>query len=151
MPAYNGPQPQLALTLVHTALDPSGRGIPTGVTSVQQTNLIMSALGHHADPAVAYVDPVFGHLCTQHWGRVLDGADPTLCCVLALTMLDVFPVADTILADHHFGDRGAGAREGLTAECSEDVLLADGIDAEGVRAKRVVQDDQWKMIGAEEV
>ena len=104
------------------------------MTSVQQTNLILSALGHHADPAVAYVDLVFGHLCTQNRGRVLDGADPSLCCVLALTLLDVFAVADTILADHHFGDSGAGAREGLIAEYSEDVLVADGVDTEEGRA-----------------
>ena len=57
-----------------------------------------------------------------------------LWCVLALTMLDVFPVADTILADHHFGDRGAGASEGLNIEYSEDVLVEDGVDTEEGRA-----------------
>ena len=47
-----------------TALDASARAVPTGVASVQHTDLVVSALGHHTDPAVAYGDPALGHLRT---------------------------------------------------------------------------------------
>jgi len=52
----SGPH-RLALTLAHTALDASSRAIPTGTTSVQHTDLVVAALGHRADPALAYYDP----------------------------------------------------------------------------------------------
>ncbi len=162
---------RLALTLAHTALDASARAVPTGVTSVQHTDLVVAALGHHADPAAAYVDPALGHLRTGRGGRVLDGAGRTLRGVyasgwaatgargvLASTMLDAYAVADAILADHHFSD--GGVSEAPVAEYSEDALVAnDAVDLEsvpgeveeGVRARRVVQYDQWKKIDAEEV
>ena len=172
-PASNHSRPRLALTLAHTALDASARAVPTGATSVQHTDLVVCALGHHADPAAAYVDPALGHLRTERGGRVLDGAGRPLRRVyasgwaatgargvLASTMLDAYAVADTILADHHVGEGGAGAREGPVSEYSEDALVADdAVDLEsvpaeveeGVRARRVVQYDQWKKIDAEEV
>ncbi|KAH9069787.1 FAD/NAD-P-binding domain-containing protein [Lactarius deliciosus] len=160
---------QLALTLAHTALDASARAVPTGVTSVQHTDLVVTALGHHSDPAAAYIDPALGHLRTGRGGRVLDAAGRALRRVyasgwaatgargvLASTMLDAYGVADAILADCHSGE----AREAPTVEYSEDALVADdAVDlesvpeevVEGVRARRVVQYDQWKNIDAEEV
>ena len=172
-PASNRPRPWLALTLAYTALDVSARAVPTGVTSVQHTDLVVTALGHHADHAAAYIDPSLGHLRTERGGQVLDGTGRTLRHVyasgwaatgargvLASTMLDAYAVADTILADHNFGDGGADAREGLSAEYSEDALVVDGVVdlesvagevEEGVRARRVVQYEQWKNVDAEEV
>lgn len=169
--ATNAPdRHRLALTLAHTTLDASARAVPTGVSSVQHTDLVVTALGHRADPVAAYVDPALGHLRTERGGRVLDGAGRALRHVyasgwaamgargvLASTMLDAYAIADAILADHHLGDaRGAPA----ATEYSEDALVAnDAVDLEsvpgeveeGVRAKRVVQYDQWKKIDAEEV
>ncbi|KAH9032425.1 FAD/NAD-P-binding domain-containing protein [Lactarius pseudohatsudake] len=165
---------RLALTLAHTALDASARAVPTGVTSVQHTDLVVTALGHHSDPAAAYVDPALGHLRTGRGGRVLDAAGRALRHVyasgwaatgargvLASTMLDAYAVADAILADCRFGDDGAAdTRDEPAAEYSEDALVAENaVDlesvpeevVEGVRARRVVQYDQWKKIDAEEV
>ena len=148
------------------------RAVPTEVTSVQHTDLVMAALGRHADPTAAYVDPALGHLRTEHDGRVLDGAGHTLRRVyasgwavtgargvLVSTMLDAYAVAERITT---LGD-GPDAQEAPAAvECeySEDALVADsavnlesvpGEVEEGVWARRVVQYDQWKKIDAEEV
>ena len=153
---------RFALTLAHTALDASVRAIPTGTTSVLHTDLVLPALGHHADPNMAYVDPALGHLRTARGRRVLDGAGRALRSVyasgwaatgargvLASTMLDAYAVADAILADYQFGEQE------LELERSEDSLVADGkVDLEsvpeeverGLQERRVVQYDQWKKI-----
>jgi adrenodoxin-NADP+ reductase len=163
-PAPSGHQHKLSLTLAHTALDASARAVPTGATSVLHTDLVVAALGHHADPAQAHVDPALGHMRTARGGRVLDGTGRALRRVyasgwaatgargvLASTMLDAYAVADSILSDYQASDVG-GASEN---ECSEDVLVADDIGdlesvpwevEEGVRARRVVQYEQWKEI-----
>ncbi|KAH9032426.1 hypothetical protein EDB85DRAFT_2145547 [Lactarius pseudohatsudake] len=146
---------RLALTLAHTALDASARAVPTGVTSVQHTDLVVTALGHHSDPAAAYVDPALGHLRTGRGGRVLDAAGRALRAVYASGWAATGALADAILADCHFGE----AREAPAAEYSEDALVDDAVDlesvpeevVEGVRARHVVQYDQWKKIDAEEV
>ena len=159
---------RLALTLAHTTLDASARAVPTGATSILHTDLVVPALGHHADPAMPYVDPALGHMRTARGGRVLDDAGRTLKRVyasgwaatgargvLASTMLDAYAVADTILMDYQSGDA-----EGAEHERSEDVLVADDVVdlesvpeevEEGVRARRVVQYDQWKKIDEAEV
>ena len=161
-PAPSGHKHKLALTLSHTALDASSRAVPTGATSVLHTDLVIPALGHHADPAHAYIDPALGHMRTASGGRVLDGDGRALRRVyasgwaamgargvLASTMLDAYAVADAILSDYQVVVGGG-------AECSEDVLVApdDVVDLEsvpgeveeGVRANRVVQYEQWKEI-----
>jgi adrenodoxin-NADP+ reductase len=162
-PAPSGHQNKLALTLAHTALDASARAVPTGSTSVLHTDLVVLALGHHADPTQAYVDPALGHMRTSRGGRVLDGNGRTLKRVyasgwaamgargvLASTMLDAYAVADAILSDYQ-----AGAAGDADQECSDDVLVADDVSdlesvprevEEGVRARRVVQYGQWKEI-----
>ncbi|KAF8265056.1 hypothetical protein EI94DRAFT_1736916 [Lactarius quietus] len=123
-----------------------------GEASVLHTDLVIPALGHHADPAMAYVDPTLGHLRTAPGGRVLDGAGRALRRVyasgwaatgargvLASTMLDAYAAGS--------GDVGH--------EPAEDVLVSDDavelesvpeVVEEGVRARRVVQYDQWKKI-----
>ena len=164
-PTPSGNRNKLALTLSHTALDASARAVPTGATSVLHTDLVIPALGHHADPLQAYVDPSLGHLRTARGGRVLDGDGHALRRVyasgwaamgargvLASTMLDAYAVADAILSDYQVGDAGRVASEHGR---SDDVLVADdvvdlesvpGEVEEGVRAKRVVQYEQWKEI-----
>lgn len=173
-PASNRPRPRLALTLAHIALDASARAVPPGVTSAQHTDLVVSALGHHADPAAAYVDPALGHLRTEHGGRVLDGVGRTPHCayasgwaatgargVLAATMIDAYAVADAILRDH-FGYGPGGGAEVAPVQgkaYSDDVLVSDYVDLEsvpraveqGMNEKRVVQYNQWKKIDAEEM
>ncbi|KAI9452494.1 FAD/NAD-P-binding domain-containing protein [Lactarius psammicola] len=119
---------QLALTLSHTVLDAFTRVASSGVTSVQHTDLVVTTLGPHADPAAAYVGPALDHLRTGRGVWVPDGASTR--------------------PDHHFDD--GDAREAPTAEYSEDALIADDpIDLESV--PRVVRYDQWKKIDAKEV
>ncbi|KAH9069812.1 hypothetical protein EDB83DRAFT_2518149 [Lactarius deliciosus] len=128
------PTQQLALTL-----DASARAVPIGVTSVQH---IVTALGHHDDPAAAYVDPGLSHLRTGGGGRVLGAEARTLRCVYAS------------------GWAATGGRRVLASTMLDDAVVADDtVDLEsvpveveeGVRARRILQYDRWKMIDVEEV
>ncbi|KAH9055464.1 FAD/NAD-P-binding domain-containing protein [Lactarius vividus] len=145
-------QRQLALTVAHSALDASAsaRAVPTG----EHTDLVVIALGHHADPAAAYVDPGLGHLRTWRGRRVLDAEGRTLRRVyasgwaatgargvLVSTVLD----AESILADH---DYDADAREAPGAENSDALIADDTVDLESVP---VEVEEGWKKTDAEEV
>jgi len=160
------------LTLAHTALDECARAVPTGTMSLLRTDLVVTALGHHADPLQAYYDPSQGHLSTAG-GRVADATGRALGRVyasgwaatgargvLAATMIDAYAVADTILGDHHSSSNASSAgNEVMPIPQSEDVLVSEDVDLEsvpreieqGVKDRRVVQYDQWKKIDAEEV
>jgi adrenodoxin-NADP+ reductase len=161
----------LTLSLAHTALDQHSRAVPTGETSVLRTDLVVTALGHHADPSTVYYDPTLGHLRTDR-GRVLDGAGRALRRVyasgwaatgargvLGATLMDAYAVADTILADYHDDRRSAAAVPLKSEAFSDDALVADDVDLEsvpsevdeGVKGRRVVQYNQWKKIDAEEM
>jgi adrenodoxin-NADP+ reductase len=159
------------LTLTHTALDEQSRAVPTGVTSLQRTDLVVTALGHHADPLQAYYDSALGHLRTDR-GRVLDASGRALRRVyasgwaatgargvLAATMIDAYAVADAILADYTGGSDASAVPVPQDGACSDDVLVSDDVDPGSVPGQvergmvegRVVQYDQWKKIDAEEV
>ena len=166
-PASNRPRPWLALTLAHTALDASARAVPTGVTPVQHTDLVVAALGHQGGPRRGVhrsLTRTPAHRARRAGAqRHKPHAVPRLRVWVGRdgrARLDAYAVTDTILADYHFGDGCADAREGLAAEYSEDALVADGVVdlesvagevEEGVRARRVVQYEQWKNVDAEEV
>jgi adrenodoxin-NADP+ reductase len=162
------------LTLAHTTLDEDSRAIPTGASSLLRTDLVVTALGHHSDPLLAYYDPTLGHLRTDRGRRVLDTTSRALRRVyasgwaatgargvLAATMIDAYAVADAILTDH-FGDGPGNGAEVVPVQSeaySDDVLVSDDVDPEsvprvveqGVNEKRIVQYDQWKKIDAEEM
>jgi adrenodoxin-NADP+ reductase len=167
------------LKLAHTALDEHSRAMPTGETSVLRTDLVVTALGHHADPLQAYYDTAQGHLPTDR-GRVLDASGRALRRVyasgwaatgargvLAATMIDAYAVADVILTDHSRSSDASAVEVPVPHEqdgahsYSDDVLVSDDLDLDlesvpmeverGVRERRVVQYDQWKKIDAEEV
>jgi adrenodoxin-NADP+ reductase len=161
------------LTLAHTALDENSRAIPTGSSSVLSTDLVVTALGHHSDPLLAYYDPTLGHLRTDR-GHVLDFTRRALRRVyasgwaatgargvLAATMIDAYAVADVILADH-FGDGPHSGAEAVPIRgeaYSDDMLVSDDVDLgsvpkaveQGIKERRVVQYGQWKNIDAEEM
>ncbi|KAH9993633.1 hypothetical protein BJV77DRAFT_997887, partial [Russula vinacea] len=153
---------------------------PTGLTRRAnggifplRTDLVVTALGHHSDPLLAYYDPTLGHLRTNR-GRVLDTTSRALRRVyasgwaatgargvLAATMIDAYAVADAILSDH-FGDGPGGGAEVVPVQgeaYSDDVLVSEDVDLEsvprtveqGIKEKRVVEYDEWKKIDAEEV
>ncbi|KAH9917732.1 uncharacterized protein B0H18DRAFT_958250 [Fomitopsis serialis] len=174
-------RPPAHLTLAHTMLDPSMRAVPTGETSTLPTSLVVTSLGHRAEPSAPWYDPALGHLRTLG-GRVLDAAGRTVRNVyasgwaavgargvLAGTMMDAYAVADTILRDAFPGedvktvpvgdvDVGAGARTGGTEADGEDVLprTAEGegppVEVEKAwREGRVTDYADWRAINAEEV
>ena len=103
------------------------RAVPAGATSVPHTDFVIPELGHHADPAQAYVYPALGHLRIARGGCFLDGNGRALrrvyaygwaatggWGVLASKMLDAYAGADAILSNYQVGDSG-GATE---YECS---------------------------------
>jgi adrenodoxin-NADP+ reductase len=162
---------RMTLSLAHTTLDEQSRAVPTGVTSSLRTDLVVTALGHHADPSAVYYDPALGHLRTNR-GRVLDGAGRALRRVyasgwaatgargvLAATLIDAYAVADTILADYRDDLQGAATAPLEDKTYSDDALVAEDVDLEsvpreveeGVKEKRVVEYDQWKNIDVEEM
>ena len=162
------------LTLAHTALDEHSRAVSTGASSLLRTDLVVTALGHHSDPLLAYYDSSLGHLRTDHGRRVLDSTSRALRRVyasgwaatgargvLAATMIDAYAVAGTILEDH-FGDGSGGGTEAMPVQddaYSDDILVSDDVDLESVpkaveqavKEKRVVEYDQWKKLDAEEI
>jgi hypothetical protein len=102
----------------------------------------VTALRHHADPAVAvYYDsghPRTGRGCV---GRHRPCAAPGLRIwaatdvrgVLVATLKDAYAVMDTILADYH-DDRHSTAAVPLESEAfSEDGLVADDVDLESAQ------------------
>jgi adrenodoxin-NADP+ reductase len=107
------------LTLTHTALDEQSRAVPTGVTSLQRTDLVVTALGHHTDPLQAYYDPALGHLRRVYAsGWAATGARG----VLAATMIDAYAVADAILADYTGSSDASAVPVPQDGACSDDVL-----------------------------
>jgi len=155
-------------------LDENSRAVPTGASSLLRTDLVVTALGHHSDPLLAYYDSSLGHLRTDRERRVLDATNRALRRVyasgwaatgargvLAATLIDAYAVADAILADH-FGDGPGGVAEVMPVQgeaFSGDELVSDDVDLasvpraveQGIEEKRVVQYDQWKKIDAEEM
>ncbi|KAH9008456.1 FAD/NAD-P-binding domain-containing protein [Lactarius hengduanensis] len=136
----------------------------TRVTSVQHTDLVVTALGHNADPAAAHVDPGLGYLRTGCGGWVLDAEGRSLRRVyasgwaatgargtLALTILDAYGVTDSILADYDYDADAENSEDALVADDTVDLESVPVEVEEGVRARRILQYDQWKKIDAEEV
>ena len=58
------PSAMALLSLAHTQLDPALCTVPTGETSALPTNLVVTALGHRAEPSAPWYDPALGHICT---------------------------------------------------------------------------------------
>lgn len=112
----DSPSSEAQLHLAHTMLDKSERAAPTGETSSLSTSLVVTSLGHRAEPNATWYDPALGHLRTLG-GRVLDAAGRTVRNVyasgwaamgakgvLASTMMDAYAVADVILRDAFPGE-----------------------------------------------
>lgn len=170
-----GVRPPATLTLAHTMLDPSARAVTTGDTSSLQTGLVVTSLGHHAEPGAAWYDPALGHLRTLG-GRVLDAAGRTVRNVyasgwaatgargvLASTMMDAYAVADTILRDAFPSEDVKTVPVGAkTAEADKefaDEVVPRAVDGEGPppKVEKAWRDGQvtdyadWREINAEEI
>ncbi len=138
------------LTLAHTTLDPSSsRALPTGESSTLSTDLVITSLGHRAEPSAPWYDPALGHLRTVGPGRVIDSdgrvvrnvyasgwAAMGARGVLASTMMDAYAVADTILRDH-FPAAGPG-EDVQTAPVGGAEPAADELEAAKTRKVEVL-------------
>ncbi|KAH9896009.1 FAD/NAD-P-binding domain-containing protein [Cubamyces lactineus] len=175
-----GPGQKARLTLAHTALDASSRAVPTGETSTIETDLVVTSLGHRADPSSPWYDPALNHLRTLG-GRVLD-ADGRVVRnvyasgwaamgargVLASTMMDAYAVADTILRDHFPGKdvettplseadvatEQAQGGQGDAVEVLPKEVDLDSVPPEveqGWREGLVTDFSDWKAVDAEEI
>ncbi|KAI0739679.1 hypothetical protein C8Q80DRAFT_196864 [Daedaleopsis nitida] len=169
---------QAQLTLAHTMLDPSQRAVPTGETSTLSTDLVVTSLGHRAEPSAPWYDPALGHIRTVR-GRVV-GADGRVVRnvyasgwaamgargVLVSTMMDAYAVADTILRDH-FPDAASedvqttalGDTEPVQGDADVQEVLPREVDLDavppevesGLKEGKVTQFEDWKMVDAEEI
>ncbi|EMD35974.1 hypothetical protein CERSUDRAFT_115921 [Gelatoporia subvermispora B] len=160
-------QPQAQLSLAHTTLDPDARAVPTGETSTLATSLVVTSLGHRAEPTAPWYDPGLGHLRTLG-GRVLDTVGRTVRNVyasgwasvgargvLASTMMDAYAVTDVILRDAQGETRADG--EATTVEQVEVLPREVGDDAPPPEVERALREglvtdyEAWRMVDAEEV
>lgn len=155
------------LTLAHTHLDPStGRAVPMDRTSTLTTSLVITSLGFHVDPSMAFFDPSSSHL-RSCGGRILSESGIPLRHmyasgwtangakgVLATTMMDAYAVADTISSDIVFGCPKD------VSEAAPNILLPDLAPhpedppeeiKQGIKDGLVTQYDDWHAINAEEV
>ncbi|KAF8905843.1 FAD/NAD-P-binding domain-containing protein [Gymnopilus junonius] len=72
------PSSQAQLSLAHTTLDPqTSRAVPTGLTSTLSTDLVITSLGFHGEPTLAFYDPGLRHLRTVR-GRVVSSTGVAL-------------------------------------------------------------------------
>ncbi|KAH9911353.1 ferredoxin/adrenodoxin reductase [Epithele typhae] len=168
--APGNPSARPLLTLAHTALDASHRAVPTGETSALHTDLVVTALGHRAEPGAPWADGVVGgaHVRTRG-ARVVDAGGRLVRRVyasgwaahgargvLATTMMDAYAAAETVLRDQ-FPDAFGGADEAAEEEVEvlpRAVADLDAVPPEvvaGVEAGKVTQFGDWEKIDAEEV
>lgn len=167
----------LTLNLAHNTLSPEKRAVPTGETSTLPTSLVVTSLGHHADPSTPWYEPVLGHVRTVG-GRVIDEhgskvkgvyasgwAATGAKGVLASTMMDAYAVADTILADkfpEEFRKEGdvldkvekrAGNEEQTRTVLPQEVnieSLPEEIE-KAVKEGSVTSYQDWKLVDVEEI
>ncbi|KAI0667556.1 FAD/NAD-P-binding domain-containing protein [Trametes maxima] len=162
------------LTLGHTELDAAGRAVAVDGETTLETDLVVTSLGHRAEPSAPWADAALGHTRTAR-GRVLD-ADGRVVRnvyasgwaamgargVLASTMLDAYAVADTILQDHFPGEdvhtTPVSERDAVRAEEAVEVLPREvdvhaipGEVESGWREGRVTDFEDWKAVDSEEV
>ncbi|KAI0337131.1 ferredoxin/adrenodoxin reductase [Trametopsis cervina] len=101
----------LALNLSHSILSPTNYAVPSGAHSELPTSLVITALGHSADPSTPWYDSSIGHVRNRA-GQVLDPSGRRINRVyasgwagigargvLATTMMNAYGVAERILAD----------------------------------------------------
>ncbi|KAM5530444.1 hypothetical protein V8D89_015884 [Ganoderma adspersum] len=131
----------VTLQLAHTTLDPSQRAVPTGETSALSTDLVVTSLGHRAEPSAPWYDPALGHVRTERGrvltanGRVVRNAYASGWAamgargVLVSTMMDAYSVADTILQDHFHTSGGEQTLATITPGEPEPAPAAAKADA----------------------
>lgn len=162
VPIPNPVSSNLELSLAHTTLDPNNRAVPTGVTSILPTDLIITSLGHRSEPVARWYDPGLGHIrnasgrVTDERGNVLRNvytsgwASTGAKGVLATTMMNAYDVAQTLLSDAQdpIPEARSVMSEGVKAANLDE--LPEEVES-GVEASRVITHDTWKRIDEEEI
>jgi adrenodoxin-NADP+ reductase len=161
------------LNLAHTELDASGNAIATSASSTLSTSLVVTALGHRAEPSASWYDPILGHIrnvsnrVVDETGHVLKNvyasgwAATGARGVLATTMRDAHTVADAIIADHAAASTSSAPGEpsdALAVTASRDVMDAPPVSLdpprevlEAVKQGNVCTYDDWKKVDEEEI
>ena len=152
----------LELSLAHTTLDPNNKAVPTGVTSILPTDLVITSLGHRSEPTTHWYDPGLGHVRNVS-GRVIDERGNVLRNVytsgwastgakgvLATTMMNAYDIAQTLLSDAQ--NPVPEARSVMSEEVIEGTLdeLPEEVKG-GLEISRVITHDAWKRIDEEEI
>lgn len=167
----------LTLTLAHNSLTPEKKAVPTGETSALSTSMVVTSLGHHADPSIPCYEPSLGHVRTVG-GRVVDKhglrienvyasgwAATGARGVLASTMMNAYAVADTILADSYPEEfrREGGVLDTVEKRAGKEVpvrkVLPEEVHDDSVPVEvrkalvegEVTTYEDWKLVDAEEV
>lgn len=158
----NSVSSNLELSLAHTTLDPNNKAVPTGVTSVLPTDLVITSLGQRSEPTAHWYDPGLGHVRNVS-GRVIDERGNVLKNVytsgwastgakgvLATTMMNAYDVAQTLLSDAQ--DPIPEAKPVMSEEVKEVILdeLPEEVK-DGLGMLRVITHDSWKRIDEEEI
>ncbi|KAI0086831.1 FAD/NAD-P-binding domain-containing protein [Irpex rosettiformis] len=158
----------VTLNLAHTTLSPTNSAVPTGIHSEQPTSLVVTALGHHADPNTPWYDPSTGHVRNEA-GQVLDSngkivkrvytsgwAGIGARGVLATTMMNAYSVGDRILSETYpeafNSDITESASDGIAVLPTE--VNVDAVPAEiekAVQEGKITTYEDWRAIDAEEV
>lgn len=176
----SGVRPPAQLTLAHTMLDASARAVPTGEKSTQSTSLVVTSLGHRAEPSAPWYEPSLGHINTVG-GRVVDPSGLTVRNVyasgwaatgargvLASTMMDAYAVANTILRDAFpgedvqttpVGDVDVGASAKTENDIIQTEVLPRTVEDDApppeveaaLKEGKVLEYADWKVINAEEI
>lgn len=167
----------LTLSLAHTTLSPTGSAVPTGMHSHLHTSLVVTALGHTAEPSIPWYDKSTGHVRTSG-ARVLDSSGRIVKNVyasgwaghgargvLATTMMDAYGVADCMLGDTFPEDFNQAVVDDMPSgganpeDTPETGILPQEVSGdgpppeieEGVREGSVTTYNDWREIDAEEV
>ncbi|KAI0739674.1 hypothetical protein C8Q80DRAFT_1222052 [Daedaleopsis nitida] len=155
---------------------PQGQG-PARETSTLSTDLVVTSLGHRAEPSAPWYDSALVHIRTVR-GRVV-GADGRVVRnvyasgwaamgargVLVSTTMDAYAVADTILRDHY---PDAASEDVQTTALGDTKPVGDGdveevlpreVDMDtappevvaGLKEGKVTRFEDWKKVDAEEI
>lgn len=155
------------LSLSHTTLNPhTHRAVPTGKSSTFPTDLVITSLGFHAEPSSTFYDPSIAHLRTMS-GRIVTSEGTTLRNVygsgwaatgakgvLALTMMNAYDTARTIVDDWMGGDEDEDIpdrEEVLNNDLALDLEKLPEEVEEAIVKAQVMQYGDWKKVDDAEV
>lgn len=152
----------LELSLAHTTLDPNNKAVPTSVTSIFPTDLIITSLGHRSESTAHWYDPELGHVrnisgrVADERGKILKNvytsgwASTGAKGVLATTMMNAYDIAQTLLSDVR--DPISEGRSVMSEQVNEATLdeLPEEVKV-GLETSRVITHDAWKRIDEEEI